>query len=74
MKGAYFEVLSDMLTSVGGIVAALIMLTTGWYFADPVISADIGLFTLPRTWSLLREAVCVLPEGAPSSTTSTSGH
>lgn len=66
MKGAYFEVLSDMLTSVGVIVAGVIMLTTGWYYADPIISAGIGLFILPRTWMLLREAVGILLEGTPS--------
>ena len=66
MKGAYFEVLSDMLTSVGVIVATLIMLTTGWYYADPLISAGIGLFILPRTWMLLRDAVGVLLEGTPA--------
>ena len=42
MKGAYFEALSDMLTSIGVIVAGVIMLTTGWYYADPLISAGIG--------------------------------
>lgn len=66
MKGAYFEVLSDMLTSVGVIIAGLIMLTTGWYYADPLISAGIGLFILPRTWALLKDAVGVLLEGTPS--------
>lgn len=66
MKGAYFEVLSDMLTSVGVMVAGVIMLTTGWYYADPLISAGIGLFILPRTWLLLREAVGVLLEGTPA--------
>ncbi len=66
MKGAYFEVLSDMLTSVGVIIAAVIMLTTGWYYADPLISAGIGLFIFPRTWLLLREAVGILLEGTPS--------
>ena len=66
MKGAYFEVLSDMLTSIGVIVAAAIMLTTGWYYADPLISAGIGLFILPRTWALLKDAVGVLLEGTPS--------
>lgn len=66
MKGAYFEVLSDMLTSIGVIAAAVIMWTTGWYYADPLISAGIGLFVLPRTWILLREAVGVLLEGTPS--------
>ncbi len=65
MKGAYFEVLSDMLTSVGVIVASIIMLTTGWYYADPILSAGIGLFILPRTWILLKDAVSVLLEGTP---------
>jgi len=66
LKGAYFEVLSDLLTSIGVIIAAIIMGTTGWYYADPLISAAIGLFILPRTWVLLREAASVLLEGTPS--------
>ncbi|MGH9942317.1 MAG: cation diffusion facilitator family transporter [Pyrinomonadaceae bacterium] len=66
MKGAYFEVLSDLLTSVGVIIAGLVMLTTGWYYADPLISAGIGIFILPRTWMLLRDAVGILLEGTPS--------
>lgn len=72
MKGAYFEVLSDMLTSVGVIVAGVIMLTTGWYYADPLISAGIGLFIFPRTWALLKDAVAVLLEGTPSDVNITS--
>lgn len=72
MKGAYFEVLSDMLTSIGVIVAAIIMLTTVWYYADPIISAGIGLFILPRTWMLLKDAVGVLLEGTPSDVNLTS--
>lgn len=66
MKGAYFEVLSDMLTSIGVIIAGIIMLTIGWYYADPIISAGIGLFILPRTWSLLKDAVGILIEGTPA--------
>lgn len=66
MKGAYFEVLSDMITSIGVIIAAIIMMTTGWYYADPLISAGIGLFILPRTWKLLTEAIGILLEGTPS--------
>ncbi|RUL89482.1 cation diffusion facilitator family transporter [Tautonia sociabilis] len=66
MRGAYFEVLSDMLTSIGVIAAGLIMWVTGWYYADPLFSAGIGLFILPRTWKLLMDAVHVLLEGTPS--------
>lgn len=65
MKGAYFEVLSDMLTSVGVMMAGVIMLTTQWYYADPIISAAIGLLIIPRTLKLLMEAVNVLLEGTP---------
>jgi len=66
VKGAYFEVLSDMLGSVGVIVAALIIMFTGWTVADPIIAAAIGLFIVPRTWRLLNEALHILLEGTPS--------
>jgi cobalt-zinc-cadmium efflux system protein len=66
LKGAYFEVVSDMLSSLGVIAAGLIMWATQWYYADPLFSAAIGLFILPRTWTLLREAIGVLLEGTPS--------
>ncbi len=66
VKGAYFEILSDLLSSVGVIAAAAVMWGTGWYWADPLVSAGIGLFILPRTWTLLQEAVGVLLEGTPA--------
>ena len=53
VKGAYFEVLSDMLGSIGVIAAALLMMWKGWRLADPIIGAGIGLFIVPRTWGLL---------------------
>lgn len=64
-KGAYLEVLSDMLGSLGVIAAGLIVLKTGWYRADPIIGAAIGLFIVPRTWVLLKEATHILLEGVP---------
>jgi cobalt-zinc-cadmium efflux system protein len=66
LRGAYFEVLSDLLSSVGVVAGAAIMLATGWSIVDPILSAAIGLFILPRTWALLREAVGVLLEGTLS--------
>jgi cobalt-zinc-cadmium efflux system protein len=65
LKGAYLEVLSDMLSSIGVIIAAIVMLTTGWYLADPIINVGIGLFILPRTWGLLKQAVNILMEATP---------
>ena len=66
VRGAYLEVLSDCLASLGVIVAGAVMWATGWYYADPLVSAGIALFILPRTWHLLREAVGVLLEGTPA--------
>ena len=65
VKGAYFEVLADMLGSLGVIVAAVIVMVTGWKLADPIIGAGIGLFIVPRTWSLLKQATHILLEGTP---------
>lgn len=66
MQGAYLEVVSDLLGSIGVLIAGVIMLTTGWYYADPLFSVFIGLFILPRTWSLMMQAVNVLLEGTPA--------
>ncbi len=66
VRGAYFEVLSDMLASVGVIAAALIIRYTGWTIADPIIAAGIGLFIIPRTWRLLNETIHILLEGVPA--------
>ena len=65
VRGAYLEVLGDTLGSVGVIVASVIIIFTGWYPADPIIGVGIGLFIIPRAYSLLKEAVNVLLEGAP---------
>lgn len=65
LKGAYFEVLSDMLGSLGVIVAAGVVMLTGWTLADPIIGASIGLFIVPRTWLLLKQAIHILMEGTP---------
>jgi cobalt-zinc-cadmium efflux system protein len=66
VKAAYLEVFSDALSAVGVILAGAIVWATGWYYADPLVSAAIGLFIVPRTWALLKETVGVLLEGTPS--------
>jgi cobalt-zinc-cadmium efflux system protein len=65
IRGAYLEVLSDALGSIGVIVAAVIIQITAFSRADPIISAAIGVFILPRTWVLMRQALHVLMEGVP---------
>jgi cobalt-zinc-cadmium efflux system protein len=66
VKGAYLEVWSDMLGSVGVILGAVVIRFTGWTLIDPIIAVAIGLWVLPRTWTLLRAASHVLMQGAPS--------
>lgn len=65
MKGAYLEVWSDMLGSLAVIAGAIAIRFTGWAWIDPVLAVLIGLWVLPRTWTLLREAGNVLMEGVP---------
>lgn len=65
IKGAYLEVLGDTLGSIAVIVAAVVIATTGWLRADVVASVAVALMILPRTWTLLREAVDVLLQATP---------
>ncbi|WP_273829794.1 cation diffusion facilitator family transporter [Pseudomonas sp. SBT1-2] len=65
VKGAYLEVWSDMLGSIGVIVAALVIMYTGWGWVDSLVAAAIGFWVLPRTWMLLRESMNVLLQGVP---------
>ena len=65
MRGAFLHVISDAIGSVGAIAAGAIMLTTGWYLADPLISIFIGVLILFSSWSLVRDSVNVLMQTVP---------
>ena len=65
MKGAYLEVLSDALGSVGVIIGAVIIYFTNWYWVDTIIAIAIGFWVLPRTWILLKQSINILLEGVP---------
>lgn len=65
VRGAFLEVMADALGSLAVIVAAVLILTTGWQAADPIASLVIGLMIVPRTVKLLRETLNVLLESAP---------
>jgi cobalt-zinc-cadmium efflux system protein len=65
MRGAYLEVLGDLLGSVAVMVAGLVIISTGWTPIDPIASVAIAALILPRTWNLLREAVDVLLQATP---------
>ena len=65
VKGAYLEVLSDALGSVGVIIGAIIIYFTNWYWVDTIIAVAIGFWVLPRTWILLKQSINILLEGVP---------
>jgi cobalt-zinc-cadmium efflux system protein len=66
VHGAYLEVLADTIGSAGVIAAGIIIHTTEFYLADPLISIGIVALILPRTWLLLKKAIHILIEGTPS--------
>lgn len=65
MQGALRHVLADLLGSIGVIVAALVIVVTGWRYADPIISVFIAVLILFSSWKLLRESVNILLESSP---------
>jgi cobalt-zinc-cadmium efflux system protein len=65
LRGAFVHVMSDALGSVGAIIAGIVMLTTGWYLADPLISILIGVLILFSSWSLVKDSLSVLMQTVP---------
>jgi cobalt-zinc-cadmium efflux system protein len=65
MRGAYLEVLGDFVGSLAVIIAAVLILITGWTPFDAIASLGIVVLIIPRAWSLLREVVDVLLEATP---------
>ena len=70
VEGALRHVLADVFGSVGAIVAAALILLTGWRYADPIVSVLIGALVLASSWKLLRDSTAILLEGAPPASTS----
>lgn len=66
VRGAYLHVLGDLLGSIGAITAAVVIMTTGWLAADPLISIAVGILILISSWRLVRESVNVLLEAVPA--------
>lgn len=65
MRGAILHVVGDLLGSVAAIAAAIVILLTGWYPIDPILSALVALLLFRSAWMLVREAGHMLLEGAP---------
>jgi cobalt-zinc-cadmium efflux system protein len=68
VSAALRHVLADVLGSVGVIVAAVLILATGWEYADPTAGILIGLLVLASSWGILRDSTQILLEGSPPGT------
>ena len=66
VRGAFLHVLGDALGSMGAMFAGVMMLLTGWYLADPIVSIFIGLLILYSSWSLVKESISILMQSVPS--------
>lgn len=66
VRGALLHVAGDLLGSIAAIAAALIIMTTGWTAADPILSVVVALIILRSAWALTAESGHILLEGAPS--------
>ena len=66
VRGALLHVAGDMLGSVAAIGAALIIMTTGWIQADPILSMLVALIILRSAWALTAESAHILLEGTPA--------
>jgi len=64
-QGAMRHVVADALGSIGVIIAALVIILTGWRYADPLVSVVIGALILASSWSLLRDSTNILLEATP---------
>jgi cobalt-zinc-cadmium efflux system protein len=65
LRGAFLHVVSDAVGSVGAIAAGVVMLTTGWYLADPLISILIAVLVLFSSWNLIKESLSILMQSVP---------
>ena len=66
VRGAFLHVLGDLLGSVAAIVAAIVILMSGWTLIDPLLSFLVGALILRNTWFLIRDSAHVLLEGTPA--------
>ena len=69
VKGAILHVMGDLLSSVGAIVAAVVIYYTGWTPIDPILSVLVAALILRSAWKLLAKSIHILLEGAPEGVT-----
>lgn len=66
IRGAYLHIIGDALSSVGVVIGGLVIIYTGWYLVDPILSILISLVIIYSAWALVKESVSILLESVPS--------
>ncbi len=66
VRAAALHVAGDMLGSIAAIVAAVVIMWTGWTPIDPVLSVLVSVIILRAAWRVVRESGHILLEGAPA--------
>ncbi len=66
IRGAYLHIVGDALSSVGVVIGGIIILYTGWYMIDPILSILISLVIVFGAWALVKESVSILLESVPA--------
>jgi cobalt-zinc-cadmium efflux system protein len=66
LRGAYLHIIGDALSSVGVVVGGIIILLTGWYLIDPILSILISFVIIYGAWALVKESVSILLESVPA--------
>lgn len=65
IRSAYLHIVMDTLSSVGVIVAALLMMAFGWTWLDPLLTLAVSLYVLRESWPLLKTSIHILMQGSP---------
>lgn len=65
LRSAFVHLMGDVLSTIGAVIAGIVILFTGWNWLDPLVSVFIGILILWNSWGILRETVEILLEGTP---------
>ena len=66
IRSAFLHLMGDVLSTVGAVIAGIIIRYTNWNWLDPLVSVLIGFLILWSAWSIVREAIDILMEGTPT--------
>ena len=66
IRSAFLHLMGDVLSTVGAVIAGVVIYFTAWNWLDPLVSVLIGLLILWNAWGIVREAIDILMESTPT--------